>query len=364
MVMKIVVFVGGLSGGGAERVCCNLANALSVYKNAVTFLTVSDDEPTYPINAGIGRYVLLKQSERRNVLGDMLMRLFRLWRFLCRTNNDCYVVMMPRTTILLLLFKKWTTAKIIASERADPATYPSLLQWWLKRLAHRADGWVFQTEEQRSWYGNAIGSAASIVIPNAVNSDFLSVHYCGERRKEIVSSGRLTSQKNHALLIKAFARIAAQHPDYRLVIYGEGPLRAELERLIEALQLSGRVLLPGYTINIKECVEQASMFVLSSDFEGMPNALIEAMALGVPCIATDCQGGGAKFLIDDGVNGVLVLRGDEGALVDAMQHLLEDEVHAEKLGQQARKLCETLSPQAIYGEWAAFIQQVTDQKKL
>lgn len=362
--MDVTLFIGGLSGGGAERVCCNLANYLVQNSKKIQIITMSDDATTYVLDERLVRVPLLRQAERRNLVWNVWIRLLRLRRLMRHTQCDVYVVMLPYPIILLLLFRKLTKAKIVASERADPATYASWKQWWLKRLAHRADGWVFQTEEQRAWYGNAIGTAASIVIPNAVNSDFLGVSYCGERCKEIVSSGRLTSQKNHALLINAFARIAVQYPDYRLVIYGEGPLRAELEQLIEELQLSGRVLLPGYTVNIKECVERASMFVLSSDFEGMPNALIEAMALGVPCIATDCQGGGAKFLIDDGVNGVLVPRGDVGALADAMQHLLEDAGYAEKLGRQAGKLCETLSPQAIYGKWAAFIQQVTDQKKL
>lgn len=105
----------------------------------------------------------------------------------------------------------------------------------------------------------------------------------------------MSRAKNHALLIKAFATISDRYPDYRLVIYGDGPLRQQLETLVEDLGMADKVSLPGYTTFVREKMEQASLFVLTSDWEGMPNALIEAMALGVPCISTDCKGGGPDF---------------------------------------------------------------------
>lgn len=133
------------------------------------------------------------------------------------------------------------------------------------------------------------------IIPNAINKEFITAEYSGPRNKQIVSSGRLTEQKNHALLIKAFAGITAKYPAYKLVIYGDGPLRKDLELLASNLGIADKVSFPGYTTEIRKKIERSSLFVLSSDFEGMPNALMEAMALGVPCISTDCKGGGREI---------------------------------------------------------------------
>lgn len=161
----------------------------------------------------------------------------------------------------------------------------------------KADGWVFQTDDQNNWYSVRTSLQKSIVIPNAINPDVLKQPISRKRNKTIVTAGRFTNQKNHALLINAFAKIAEKHHDYKLVIYGEGPNRTNLIQLVKDLKLSDRVLLPGYSSEVIENVSKSSLFVLSSDFEGMPNALMEAMAMGVPSISTDCEGGGARFLI-------------------------------------------------------------------
>lgn len=151
--------------------------------------------------------------------------------------------------------------------------------------------------------------------------------------------------ENHALLIKAFAGITAKYPAYKLVIYGDGPLRKDLELLASNLGIADKVSFPGYTTEIRKKIERSSLFVLSSDFEGMPNALMEAMALGVPCISTDCKGGGARFLIKNGTNGLLTPIGDVEALQTAMEKILSDQFFADNLSHNAHKLCETHSPE-------------------
>ena len=356
--MKIVFFTSGLSGGGAERVCCNLANFLCQREHDIEFITISDDEATYPLSTKISRQALLHQQERSNFLHDNLLRFYRVCKLIRKTRCDCYIVMLPIPTILLLSLRFLTKAKIIASERVDPSTYPPSKQKRLKKVAHKADGWVFQTEIQKNWYGNSIGSAAVKIIPNAINKEFITAEYSGPRNKQIVSSGRLTEQKNHALLIKAFAGITAKYPAYKLVIYGDGPLRKDLELLASNLGIADKVSFPGYTTEIRKKIERSSLFVLSSDFEGMPNALMEAMALGVPCISTDCKGGGARFLIKNGTNGLLTPIGDVEALQTAMEKILSDQFFADNLSHNAHKLGETHSPEKIYAEWENLIKKV------
>ena len=356
--MKITFFIGGLSGGGAERVTCNLASYLANRGHEIKVLTMSDDKPSYAIDNKVQRIPLLVTSERKNIIYNSVLRLYRFIKHLRKSKIDAYVVMLPVTTIILLRMRWLTKAKVIAAERVDPSQYPVKKQKQLKSLAKKADGWVFQTEEERNWYGDTTRKAKVSIIPNAINPDFVKPVYEGERKKTIVTAGRLTEQKNHELLIKSFARISYDFPEYQLVVYGDGPKKEYLEQVAKNSGVQEKVLFPGYTTNIGESIKNASLFVLSSDFEGMPNALMEAMALGLPCISTDCDGGGAKFLIDNEKNGLLVPKGDVDALVVAMEQMLENREFAEKCGKEAHKICNRLAPEKIYGEWESFIKEI------
>lgn len=149
-------------------------------------------------------------------------------------------------------------------------------------------------------------------------------------------------------------------PGYNLVIYGEGELRPKLELLIKNLGVADRILLPGYDNNVYEKISNASLYVLSSNNEGIPNTLIEAMALGVPCVSTDCKGGGAKLLLENEKNGLLVPIGDEQALTSAISRMLSDRQFAEQCGREAFKVRERLAPEKIYGEWEKFIIQIVN----
>lgn len=360
--MRITFFIGSLTGGGAERVTCSLASYLHSKGHTVHILTMSDEEPAYPISRGIERTSLINAHERRGFLVSNALRLYRFWRFLIRHKTDAYIVMLPVTTLMLLKMKWLVKAKVVAAERVYPSIYPLRKQKLLKQSAHKADGWVFQTQEEYDWYKEYIGSVPIRVIPNAINKDFIRPVYTGKRRKVIVSAGRLTHQKNHALLIKAFSKIRQAFPEYTLSIYGDGKERENLVQLIENMGLKGRVELCGYTKSIGDQINDASLFVLSSDFEGMPNALMEAMALGLPCISTDCEGGGAQFLIENGTNGLITPKGDLESLANAMNRMLSDKVFAEQCGRNAHEICERLAPERIYDEWESFVTNVLKGK--
>lgn len=358
--MKLGFFIGGLSGGGAERVCCNLANFLTEQGHDVKIITMADDTPSYNLSAKVSRIILLQNTERKNFIFNSVLRYARLIKVVKKERFDCIIVMLPVTTILLLSIRSLFNSKVIAAERVDPSIYSSNKQSKLKKLAHRANAWVFQTKEQCQWYGESVGNAIIRIIPNAINQGFIKGKYTGERECVIANSGRLTKQKNQSLLIRAFARISEKFPQYKLKIYGDGPLLNELRVLSEQLGVAERVIFSGYVRNISDELEKACLYVLSSDFEGMPNALIEAMALGLPCISTDCDGGGAKFLIQNKVNGLLVPKGDEYEMAQAIESVLGDVELSTKISRNAEKIKEELSPNKIYGEWLTLIKQVVD----
>ena len=360
--MKITIFTGSLSGGGAERVACNLATFLYNHGNEVEFLTFGNDDKSYYYDPHINRINLLEDSERGNAFKESFIRIVRFVKYLVLKKQDVYIVTLPVTIIMLLSFSFLTKSKIIASERCDPQKLPSKQQKGLKFFCKNADGWIFQTPEVMNWYLPSLGSTKRIVIPNAINPSFLENQLDQQKEKVIITSGRLKKQKNHKLLIDSFALIASKFIDYKLLILGEGGLRNSLESLIEEYRLNDRVTLLGYVDNVKERLSRASVFVLSSLYEGMPNALIEAMALGLPCISTDCDGGGARYLINDGENGLLVPNNDVNALANAIDKILSNEEFAQKLGRNAEKVKEDLHPDKIYGCWLQFIEDIVQTK--
>lgn len=360
--MKITIFISALSGGGAERVACNLANFLSNREINVEILTMGQAAPAEPLSEGITEVPLLRDAERGIFILDFFKRILRLRRYIKREKVDAYVVFLPRLTRLMASFSHLTKAKIIMSERADPKVYSQRTQKALKKVCGKFHGAIFQTEEAKSWYEPYLKETESKIIPNAINPVFIRPKYEGEREKTIVGVGRLNEQKNFELLIRAFARITDKFSEHKLVIYGKGELLESLKALSRELGISERVEFPGFATNMPEVLEKSGMFVLSSDYEGMPNALIEAMALGLPCVSTDCGGGGARFLIKDGENGLLVPQKDEAAMANAMEQILSDEDFAKNIGENARKLQETLAPDKIYGEWEKFILNKIEEK--
>lgn len=356
--MNITIFIGGLSGGGAERVVCNLSNYLSGRHN-VTILTMSDDTSAYHLDSNVNRVSLIKNGESNNFFIKNLRRIIRFRSYIKNSDADIYLVMLPGTINIMLAHRRTIKVPIIVSERCDPqARYESskLRKWIMKKLYPKADGFVFQTKDAMDYYEEIIKNRG-IVIPNAINQEFVREPFKGIRKKSIVSAGRFTDQKNFGLLIEAFSRITDKYPDYDLIIYGNGPQKNELMSLVKELKLGNKVKFPGYVKNFGDHIIDASLFVLSSNYEGMPNALMEAMALGLPCISTDCPVGGPNFLISNRENGLLVPVNKVEELSKAMEKVLSDENIAFRMGGNARNISNTLSSENIYGQWESYINE-------
>lgn len=199
----------------------------------------------------------------------------------------------------------------------------------------------------------------SLIIPNAVSEYFINDNENAEKGNYILGVGRFTEQKNFPLLIKAFSKISDSYPDLKLIICGDGKLRQTYVDLISTLGLDGRVELPGQIKDIRSVMLKAKIFVLSSDYEGIPNALIEAMACGAPCISTDCLGGGARLLIKDGYNGLIVPPDDTDRLAQALSYIMENDDFSNHISENAKKISDDFSPENIYSQWENFINTVS-----
>ena len=250
-----------------------------------------------------------------------------------------------------------TPVKTIVSVRNDPKReYAGKLGYFVgKCIIPLADGCVFQTKKAQQWFPQKI-QKKSVVIFNDVDKVFFETEYKGG--KDIVTLGRLSLQKNQSVLIEAFAKIANSYPDNNLLIYGVGVLEKELKALVLRLHLEKRVIFKGLTRNAASVLSSARMFVLSSDYEGMPNALMEALAIGVPSISTDCPCGGPQILIENGVNGLLVPVNDKEKLASALSLLLCDHNLSQKLSVNARKKSQLYRTERVFAEWKEYIEKI------
>ena len=203
-----------------------------------------------------------------------------------------------------------------------------------------------QTERAKNYFPKKI-QEKSIIIPNPVK---VPVYAEKAKQNRIVSVGRLTEQKNHALLIDSFKSIAKEFPDTILDIYGEGPKRAELQEKIDNFGLSARIRLRGNILDVHEQIKDAGVFVLPSNYEGTSNALLEAMMMGLPCISTDCAG--SDEVIENKKSGIIVPVGDQDALTRALRTLLSDRVMADNMAHAAHeRVSKNYSADYVSQQW-------------
>lgn len=360
---KLAIVCGSLGKGGAERITLYLASYMR-YRGVKTIIITGGRHPVeYKCPKYIERYVLNESKEGTKIEGKGIALLFyqimRLRNILLEQCIDTVLIMDVPVCVYAIPGCQKTKVKVIVSERNAPTHFSGkkTIKWISRILMRKADGFVFQTKEVQNYYGSFFYEK-SIVIPNPVFIESMpKIQYTGEREKKIVSVARLNKQKNQKMLIKAFSLILNEYPEYKLYIWGEGPERKNIENYIRSLGIQKSVFLPGITENVFEEIYDASMFVLTSDFEGMPNALIEAMALGLPCISTDCPCGGPRELIENNRNGILIPVNDKDALVKNICYLLENKEFTIKIGNEAFKIRERLNYETICNKWYEFMKQ-------
>ena len=359
--MKILLYINAIHEGGAERVMVNLAKQFANAGNEVVMLTSFVDSWEYPVDKSVKRLSMEQQEIKQSRLARNYSRIMKLRRVCMEEKPDILISFMQEPNFRAILATLGQPVKTIVSVRNDPnKEYAGKIGKIVgKYILPMADGCVFQTEQAKAWFPVKL-QKKSTVIMNAVNETFFRV--TREKTADIITTGRLTAQKNHAMLIHAFSKIAQKHPNQNLLIYGAGELESELMAQIQTLGLDGRVLLKGKTTDVPSVLAGAKMFVLSSDYEGMPNALMEALAVGVPSISTDCPCGGPAMLIRQGENGLLVPVGDTDAMAEAMDQMLSEEAFAEQLGNCAREQAVQFKPEAVFEQWKAYVESIVNDE--
>ncbi len=355
---KIAFFINSLHKAGAERVACNLMAYLQQQGHEILLVTQHKDADEYTLPAGIRRELsdLTEAETGKSRLLNFAGRYRKLQRIWQRERPDVILSFIGKNNVMALLTACPCRIPVVVAVRGTPALeYEGRA---LKKAAFltfpHAAGVILQTKESMDFFPPKVREKVTI-LPNPLHEDFIRPIYEGEREKTIVTVGRMDENKNQQMAIEAFAALTEKFPDYRLILYGNGELREKLQDRTKQLGIADRISLPGSIRDVAGALEKASVFLLTSDTEGMPNTLLEAMALGTACISTDCPCGGPAELIRDGENGFLVPVRDTKALTEKLRQLLQDPALRVRMGKQAAKVQETYAPSTVLPQWENYL---------
>jgi glycosyltransferase involved in cell wall biosynthesis len=360
MPRRLTLVIHSLNGGGAERTLAAMANHWAQAGDQVTLVTLASPEhDVYQLASSIQRVSLDGMQVSANMVRAVVnnfKRLIRLRRAIREARGDAVISFTDKMNVLTLLACWRLGQRVVICERVDPRRHPIGHIW--SRLRRRTYSWcdtlVIQTESVREFFRPFVPDSKIRVVANAVPAAASDRTESLPRERWVIASGRLEMQKGFDLLIEAFATIAETHPDWKLKILGDGSQRKSLADQIHALGLEQAVELCGWVEDPDVWICKAELFVLSSRYEGFPNALLEAMAVGVPVISFACDSGPAEIIRQE-VDGLLVPANDVQQLAQAMDRLISNPQQRAAFGQRALEVNERFSRERFFQSWDAIL---------
>lgn len=351
MEKEIIIITVSMGNDGAERVLSELSREWIKLGHKVTIIQTHAD--SYGVVYKIPEEIELLNIHASSKIKPLryIQEIYKVVKVLRQRANATVVSFIAASIFICGVSSFFVKNKIVVSERNNPRKCPSgKLQQKLRDWAFcQADVCVFQTEDAMKMFSKKVQNKG-VIIQNPINGN-LPKPYSGVRRKAIVAVCRLHPQKNLPMLINAFYMLHKKYSEYILEIYGQGKEKEKLEYLIQERGLQNFVLLKGFCSNIHEAMHDAAMYVSSSDYEGISNSMLEAMGMGLPAVVTDCPVGGARMVIQNGVNGLLVDVGDTKGFYKSMKRIIDDEKFAKSIGKEACKICDRFPIDKIAKEW-------------
>lgn len=391
-IRKIMFHLNSMGKGGAERVVSLLANEFANRGVEVVVATEWYSEEEYELDSKVKRIHagLSKEEEQASRVAKQWIRIRNLRKVLLEESPGVVISFCVKANYRAMMATTGMKIPVIVSVRNDPKIdYVGKTRAVMNKLfLNRTNGCVFQTQEAKEFFDEVLQQKSTIIC-NPVNEKFLRAKR-REPQKKIVCVGRLVAQKNQMLLVQAFERILEKYPDYHLYLYGDGSddeCKEELIQYVERKDISfarqaqnsdqdeKQEAIIKETLKLKDCVHfmglsstlekdmaDAAMFVLPSNYEGMPNALMEAMALGLPVISTDCPCGGSRYWIEPGKTGQLVPVKNVNSMAQAMEYYIRDPKDAECMGAQAKERLKEATMEKVFEQWNSYISEVLNQK--
>lgn len=353
-----------LRHGGSERVVVTLSSEMVKRGLEVCIATVENYEDEIPLPEGVRRIDIgLKETEQALSLSKQRkLRQAHLHEAILKEKPDVLFSFCRGANYRAVPAAKGTGVPVIISVRSDPQVdYGSFVHKHYSRYLYRkADGAVFQTTAARDFFPPYIAERSAVLL-NPISESCLHTEYCEKKRNAVVAVGRFHEAKDYMTLVKAFERVLKEHPDYTLEIYGGDSKDNTIHQVREWIRshhLTEKILFMGNHTDVSGMIRDAACYVLSSKFEGMPNAMMEAMALGIPVVATDCPCGGVAALIEDGVNGLTCRVGDDEEMAAGIAKMLDYPEEAERVAREAMKIREKAGAAGVTEAWLAYAEKV------
>ena len=360
---KILFIQRDLKSGGAQRAMAYIAQLLSNDSFECYIYTYNASFPEIPLSSNI-RFIPEKKPQGDSFLGKYIHPIFSTKRVIDELKPECIIAFTPSPCVAAIFSSKLShqVCPVIVCERSDPF-FENNIRFRVLRYFYRfANYGIFQTEESRDYFKQMTNKSS--VIPNPAKPLSIEADAFENRNDAIAFVARLDIvQKRQDLMLKAMELINKQYPNMRLLFYGEGQDEAKLKEMTIALNLSKIVEFKGNIENVANEVSKAKFLVLTSDFEGIPNVIVEAMSMGLTVISTDTSPGGARFLISDGINGRIVKREDYVEIANLVIYYMNNANEANKLGEEAKKISDKLSPNKIKNEWIDVINNLIENAK-
>jgi GalNAc-alpha-(1->4)-GalNAc-alpha-(1->3)-diNAcBac-PP-undecaprenol alpha-1,4-N-acetyl-D-galactosaminyltransferase len=363
--MKIILLTSSLAAGGAERVATTLCNAWTARGDQVALISTfsGGGQPFYKISDAVEViYLANVVGIKRKSLGSYAKRLFALRRLIAERRPDVIISFLENVNVAAVLASPFMGIPLIICERNDPSSEPRSKFWeFACQLTYRyADMLTVQTEAVAEKVMQIYPRLKQVrSIPNPLpDGAAIAKSVLYRRRKTLLSLGRLVAQKQVNIIINAFAEIAPHFKEWDLHIYGEGPLKIEIEEQICNLGLQERVFLKGLTAEPWQVMADADAFVMASKHEGFPNSLLEAMSVGLPCAVFDCPSG-PREITSNGKYAMLVKLDDQNGLITALEKIMSDESFGVELGNQAKtSILLRYSLSAVLDRWDQLFREV------
>lgn len=357
---KLIVSSGTLSSGGAERVLSILSESFASHYDEVVYLTWNDVPDFYTVDVRVRRVCVERECGSKNILKKVLW--FRT--FIKRENPTVVLSFLAPFNVLISYVLMGVATKLIVAERNDPrCVWNGFIRRHLRNIAYRfADGILEQTENNKNYFKGSLYDKTDVIYnPMIMDDRYLGKALRTEKKNRIVSVARLEKQKNPEMQLKAFLEFLTSHPDYTMTMYGSGNYHEHVATMVKDMGLDNKVFLPGAVKGVWDEIVNAECFVMTSWYEGMPNALLEAMCLGLPCVSTKVSG--AVDLIVSGKNGFLVDLDDHRAMAQAMLEVCDNKSLANSLGNEAVGIYEKLRLEIISTQWLEYIDGIINNKK-
>ncbi len=359
--MKILILISEIKYSGAAKIATWLANNLADKGYDISLLTIMDGDDCQEIQKNVNRIRICSHISSR--VKRTLTAISNIHRLIVKNKYDMVVSFLPLEGFIAVVSSFFTKTSVIVSERSDPFHEKTPVAAVARFFFRFADGAVFQSKGAQKYYPRGLRERSAIIENPVIKNIYTYIPY-KDRNDEIVSSSRLSlEQKRQDVLIKAFAKVSSEYSSIKLRLIGDGPDKARLEELVRELGIEDKVIFVGKSGNVISEIRTAKIFAFSSDFEGMPNSVLEALSVGIPVVTTDYSPGGARELVESQGRGYVVPCGDADQLADKMLQILSDAEKASNMSIRALTVFDDHSESKIIDQWISYIESVYQRSK-